>query len=147
MYNKLEGDIMRTFYIFKIKKEITILTKETPYNLYRTIESFYYYDNVSPDISFKIYDSIFDTFNPSYVNKRISNLFKNKNSYTYTDDIHKINNKYSGEISKLRVYKSHILLKSNNIKPSLLFNYLMSDNLFVCDFQNKDYFWLNEFVR
>ena len=147
MYNKLEGDIMRTFYIFKIKKEMTILTKEIPYNLYRTIESFYYYDNNNPDVSFKIYHDIFDTFNPLYVNKRINNLFKNNKHYIYNQSIHMIDNKYTNELSKLKVYKSHILLKSNVIKPTLLINYLMSDNLFVCDFQNKDYFWLNEFVR
>ena len=35
---------MRTFYIFKINKEMTILTKETPYNLYRAIEHLYYLD-------------------------------------------------------------------------------------------------------
>ena len=138
---------MRTFYIFKIKKEMTILTKEMPYNLYRTIESFYYYDNSNPSVAFKIYHDIFDTFDCSYLNKRINNLFKNNRYYQYDNDIHIINNKYRPEYSKLKVYKSHILLKSNVINPTLLVNYLMSDNLFVCDFKNKDYFWLNEFVR
>ena len=47
----------------------------------------------------------------------------------------------------LKVYKSHIIIKSNMIKPNMLFNYLGSDDLFVCDFKNKDYFWLNELVR
>ncbi len=138
---------MRTFYIFKIKKELTILTKETPYNLYRTIENLYYYDSVNANVSFKIFGDIFDTFNLDYLNKRISNLFKNNRYYSYVDGIHIINNKYKPEMSKLKVYKSHLLLKSDVIDPALLVNYLMSDNLFVCDFKNKDYFWLNEFVH
>ena len=140
---------MRTFYIFKIKKEITILTKETPYNLYKTIENLYYMDNYDMDVSFKIYNNLFDTFNKEYVNKRIYNLFKSYRYYSYDDnnDIHRIDNKYRPEESILKVYKSHIILKSDVIKPTLLTNYLMNDNLFICDFKNKDYFWLNEFVR
>lgn len=140
---------MRTFYIFKIRKEITILTKETPYNLYKTIDNLYYMDTYDMGVSFKIYDNLFDTFNRDYVNNRIYNLFRNYRYYSYDDkkDIHKINNKYRPENSILKVYKSHIVLKSDVIKPTLLTNYLMNDNLFVCDFKNKDYFWLNEFVR
>ena len=138
---------MRTFYIFKIKKEMTILTKETPYNLYRTIEHLYYLDEYNMGVSFKIYNELFDTFNKDYINKRIKSLFKNNRYYTNEEDIHKIDNKYRPENSYLKVYKSHILLKSNINNPALLVNYLMSDNLFVCDFKNKDYFWLNEFVR
>ena len=126
---------------------MSILTKETPYNLYRTIESFYYYDNLNSNISFNIYHDIFDTFDINYINNRIINVFKNNSHYNYKDGIHEYYNKYSLENSKLKAYKSHILLKTNGIKSSLLFNYLMSDNLFVCDFENKDYFWLNEFVR
>jgi len=138
---------MRTFYVFKIKKEMTILTKETPYNLFRTIEHLYYLDEYNMDVSFKIYNDLFDSFNKDYVNKRLNSLFKNNRYYTYENDKHTIYNKYRPETSILKVYKSHIILKSDVIKPTLLVNYLMSDNLFVCDFKNKDYFWLNEFVR
>lgn len=138
---------MRTFYVFKIKKEMTILTKETPYNLYRTIEHFYYLDNYNMGVSFKIYNDLFESFDKDYINKRISSLFKNNRYYKYDNDIHIINNKYKPELTCLKVYKSHIILKSDVINPTLLFNYLMSENLFVCDFKNKDYFWLNEFVR
>ena len=126
---------------------MTILTKETPYNLYRTIEHFYYLDNYNMGVSFKIYNDLFESFDKDYINKRISSLFKNNRYYKYDNDIHIINNKYKPELTCLKVYKSHIILKSDVINPTLLFNYLMSENLFVCDFKNKDYFWLNEFVR
>lgn len=138
---------MRTFYIFRIKKELTILTKETPYNLYRTIENLYYQDNDTLGVSFKIYDNLFMLFDKEYVNTKINNLFKNNRYYNSNGDIHTIYNKYKPESTILKVYKSHILLKSDVINPSLLVNYLNSDNLFVCDFKNKDYFWINEFVR
>lgn len=138
---------MRTFYIFKIKKELAILTKETPYNLYHTIDNLYYLDNFNMGISNKVYYNLFDKFDPDYINKRIKNLFKSNRYYSFVDNIHKIDNKYRPENSTLKVYKSHIILKSDAINPTLLINYLMNDNLFVCDFKNKDYFWLNQFVR
>ncbi len=147
LYNRLKVSILRTFYIFKIKREMTILTKEIPYNLYHTIESMYYIDSFNMGTSFKIYDEIFASFDPSYLNKRIYNLFKNNRYYKYYDKKHIIYNPYKPEESILKVYNSHIILKSNAINPTLLINYLGSDNLFVCDFKNKDYFWLNEFVR
>ncbi len=138
---------MRSFYVFKIKKEITILTKEIPYNLYKTIDNLYYLDNSNVELSFNIFNDLFDTFDVSYMNKRINNLFKDNRFYSFNNNIHKIDNKYKPELSYLKVYKSHLYIKTDAINPTFLVNYLMSDNLFVCDFKNKDYFWLNEFVR
>lgn len=138
---------MRTFYVFKINKEMTILTKDTPYNLYKTIEHLYYLDSYNMDISFKIFNDLFSPFDKEYINKRIKSLFKNNKYYIYDNNIHYINNKYRPENTCLKVFKSHILIKTDAVNPTLLINYLMTDNLFVCDFKNKNYFWLNEFVR
>lgn len=137
---------MRTFYIFKIKREMAILTHETPYSLYRTIENLYYLDNVNLGLSFKLYDQIFESFDRDYIDGLIYRQFKNNNYYKRENNRHVICNKYRPENSYLYVYRSHLLLKSDAIRPTLLTNYTMSDNLFVCDFKNKDYFWLNEFV-
>lgn len=137
---------MRTFYIFKIKKEISILAKETPYNLFKTIENLYYFDSSNLGVSFNIYNAIFDLFDKNNLNQRINDLFKDYRYYSNDGDVHYIYNKYRPENTSLRVYKSHILLKSDILKPTLLVNYLMNDNLFVCDFKNKDYFWLDDYT-
>ena len=132
-----------------IKKELTILTKETPYNLYKTIDSLYYIDSTNSSVSFDLFENIFSKMDKEYINRRIYNLFSNYKYYSYDKytDTHIINNKYRPEYTKLKVYNGYIVLKSNTIHPTLLVNYLMSDNLFVCDFKNKDYFWLDELVR
>ena len=126
---------------------MAIITRDTPYNLYRTIEHLYYVDEYNMGVSFKLYNDIFSTFNKEYVDKKIYSLFRNYKYYIYDNEKHMIINKYRPENTYLKVYKSHIILKSDIIKPTLLLNYLMSEDLFVCDFKNKDYFWLNEFVR
>ncbi len=138
---------MRTFYIFNIKKEMSILTHDTPYNLYRTIESLYYLDNINLGLSYKLYDQIFDSFDKEYMNVVINRIYQNNNYYYQENNRHVISNKYKPENSYLYIYRSHLLLKSNVIKPTLLINYTNSDNLFVCDFKNKDYFWLSEVIN
>ena len=45
---------MRTFYIFKIKKHLTILTNNHPYLLYKTIESNYAFDLLNNSSEFLI---------------------------------------------------------------------------------------------
>ena len=44
------------------------------------------------------------------------------------------------------VNKAFLLLESNTLKPTFLNDLKEYKNLFVCDFKNKDYFWLNELV-
>ncbi len=138
---------MRTFYIFKINREMTILTKDVPYNLFRMIENLYYLDSIQSSMSMQVFQDIFTILDKEYLDKRINNLFKSNRYYHYQDGNHYIVNKYKPENTLLKVYKTHIILKTDCLNPTLLVNYLMSDNLFVCDFKNKDYFWLNEFVR
>ena len=53
-----------------------------------------------------------------------------------------INNYYRDEESRLIINKAYMLLESNVVKPSF-FKDLINKGLFVCDFENKDYFWLD----
>ncbi len=140
---------MRTYYIFNINKDLSIITKEIPYNLYKMIENMYYNDTLNYGISFNMFNNLFNSINIDYVNTRINNLFKDNKYYTYNKDdrMHIITNKYKPEYSVLKVYNRFIKLDSNTIKPSILFNYLSNNDLFVCDFKNKDYFWLTDLVK
>ena len=38
---------MRTFYVFKINREMTLLMKESPYNLFKSLEGIYLLDKTS----------------------------------------------------------------------------------------------------
>ena len=51
------------------------------------------------------------------------------------------------EKTKLTVYNTYIKIKTNQ-NISAFFKILSNEeNVFVCDFNNKDYFWLNKVVR
>ena len=56
-----------------------------------------------------------------------------------------IKNIYSDEITLLKVFNSHIKIKSNkNYTPFLNTIKQYNKNIFICDFENKDYFWANK---
>ena len=63
--------------------------------------------------------------------------------YTKYRNIHQLNNIYKKESSKLIIRKKFLLLQSTVVHPSFMKELENYSNLFFCDFQNKDYFWLD----
>ena len=49
---------MRTFYIFRINKEMEILLKDSPYNLFKSLEDIYLLDKTSIGIGKDLLDQI-----------------------------------------------------------------------------------------
>ena len=67
---------------------------------------------------------------------------KDYDGYSIYKNIHSFNNYYTDETSKLIVFNSYMILKSN-INNSSFFSILSNiPNLFVIDFISSDYFWL-----
>ena len=56
-----------------------------------------------------------------------------------------IKNLYSEEITFLKVFHSHVRIKTNN-NYSEFFNSIQeyNENIFVCDFENQDFSWINK---
>ena len=134
--------LMRTFYIFKINKEFAILTKRCPYNLFKSIEQIYYSDKNDLSLAYNIYEQIILPLNKKQINIDIFEKCKESDYYTKFNNTHMINNFYSDEQSKLIVNSSYMLLRSTKIQPSFFKILPEIENIFVCDFENKDYFWL-----
>ena len=137
---------MRTFYLFKINNEYSKLTKNMPYNLYNTYLQMKLSNKNNMEYILNQYKSITDNIDKNHLNQLLFNKMSNMDGYTNYRNLHMFNNYYSDEVSKLVVNHSFIILKSN--KPnSTFFTFLFSiPNIFVIDFENCDYFWL-ESVR
>ncbi len=133
---------MRTFFIFNISKEMLILTKDTPYNLYKTMESIYNLDKKNVSIGLQFYEQLVNPINKDKILKILYENHKNNDYYLVSNNIHSIYNKYRPEDTKLYVNNAYMKLTTNYIKPTFLKDLKIFNNLFVCDFQNKDYFWL-----
>ena len=139
------GDNMRTFYIFRINKEMEILLKDSPYNLFKSLEDIYLLDKTSIGIGKDLLDQIIVPIDKIKYNKLIYELNKDNDFYMKTGDVHKVVNKYRKEETTITVKNSHILLKTNIINRDIK-KFLPVTEAFACDFQNKDYFWLEELI-
>ncbi len=135
---------MRTFYIFKINKEFSNLLKNSPYNLFKTLEQIYYLNKSDLQTAFKMFETIAVPINKRELNIEIFNEFKNDENYTKFNNTHMINNYYTDEKSRLTIKNSHLILTSTNYVPTYFKILTKQNNLFVCDFKNQDYFWLKE---
>ena len=136
---------MRTFYIFRISKEMQILLKSSPYNLFKSLEDVYYLDNANIGIGKTILDQLIVPIDKEKYNKIIYDLNKDNDFYMKTGDTQKVVNKYRKEETTIVVKNSHILLKTNIISKDIK-KFLPITMAFACDFQNKDYFWLEELI-
>lgn len=136
---------MRIYYIFSIQKAFLLLYKDRPSLLYKNFYQIYKMNNESYNIGLKIYDQLIVSFNKNELNEYIFNKHKLELSYTKDGNIHLINNVYTGEITKLTVRNTYIKIITNKNCPSF-FNTLYEniDNIFICDFNNHDYFWLDK---
>ena len=137
---------MRTFYIFKINKEMGILLKESPYNLFKSMEGIYLMDKADVGFGKELLDQIIVPIDKLKYNRLIYDKNKENDFYIKSGDIHRIVNKYRKEDTIIKVRNSHILLHTNIINKDIR-KFLPKSELFACDFENKDYFWLEELVR
>ncbi len=137
---------MRTFYIFKINNEFATLTKNCPYNLFKSMEQIYYADKNDVSTAYNIYEQIILPLNKMKINLDLFSQYKKDDHYTKFRDTHMINNFYNDEQTKLIVNSSYMILKSTKSSPTFLDDLRELENLFVCDFENKDYFWLEKIL-
>lgn len=132
---------MRTFYIFNINDEFATLTKDCPYNLFKSMEQIYYTDKKELDIAYNVYEQIIKPINKNKMNLDVFEMFKENDHYTKFNNTHMINNFYNDEQTRLVINSSFMLLKTTIAHPSFLSFFANLENVFVCDFENKDYFW------
>jgi len=138
--------MMRTYYVFKINKYFSYVYKNKPYKIYKTIEEIYHVKEYDMVLTYKIYEQVALTFDKTNINNYISNIYRENKFYLKNNNTHIYANNF--EYTKLVVTNSNLKIKSNVNNPIFLKdinNY--SDNIFVCDFINKDYFWLDKVIK
>ena len=121
-------------------------TKNKPDNLYKILESIYLLDKNKVYLGYKMFSKICKPINKKNLNKLLIDNNDDNLSYTCFKNTHIINDFLNNESTKLVIGSSHIKVKSNSMYPSL-FNTLKGiPYLFVCDFQNMDYFYLKSIM-
>ena len=136
---------MRTFYAFKINKELSILLSDSPYNLYRSLENIYSMDKDKVYLGKDLLEQIISLIDIEKTNKRIYEKNKNNDFYIKIGSHHRIYNKYRKEETNIWVKNTHFLI-TTNIIPNNIINFIDMKDIFICDFENKDYFWLSKLI-
>lgn len=135
---------MRTFFIFNVNSSFAYLMKENPYNLFSSLENLYYLDDEDLNIGINFFEHIIVPFDKEKINNDLFEKNKNNDNYTITKNKHRIFNKYKNEYTNIEVKLSYLVLKTNKLDCNILRQLNYSKDLFLCDFKNKDYFFLDK---
>lgn len=136
---------MRMYYIFNIKESIYELYKENPSSLYKILENIYYMHEEEVDYGFSLFKQITNRIKVSNLNNEIYIKLHKDLVYSKMENEHIINDLYHDEVSILKVKSSRLILESNKSYSSF-FKILNDINqyFFICDFKEKDFFFINE---
>jgi len=140
------GDCMRVYYVFYINNYFSYVYKNKPYKLYKIIEEMYHVKEYDMVLTYRFYEQIAIPFDKQRINEYIYNRMYKEHVYYKRGNIHMISS--SVECSKLVVTNSNLKIKTN-VNYCKFFNIVneYSDNIFICDFVNKDYFWLDKLFK
>lgn len=134
---------MRTYYIFKINDELKTMYNKKSNNIYKLLNSIRLSDIKDKNRINKLYKRITRTINKKLVNDYIIRNHLNDFYYKKIGIYHELSNEVENSI--LIVNNTYIKIVTNN-NISTFFKDLCSinDNYFLIDFDNKDYFYLDD---
>lgn len=132
---------MRKYYLFAIKKDFYKSYYKNSEILYETLSNLYYLRQQNISYGLSIYNQICDVFNKdiliNYFHIKNGLYIKKKNKKILVDNIE------NTEKYIIQINYSCIIIYSNKLPIILrLFNYY-NPRIFICDFENNDYFWNN----
>ena len=116
--------------------------KDKPFKMYKIFEEIYYSKDYDSIKTYHVLEEIANPFNKIMLNEYIYFEYKLKYGYKRKDNLHYLN---TTEKSILRINNYNIKIETEG-NYSEFFNEIINynNNLFVCDFENMDYFWLSK---
>lgn len=134
--------LMRTYYIFNVNKYFSHMYKNKSFKMYKIFEEIYRTKDYDGIKTYSIMEQVANPFNKIMLNEYINFKYKCKFEYERKDNLHILKGR---ENTNLIINNYNIKIRTTN-NYSIFFNDLneYNDNLFVCDFENKDYFWLSK---
>ena len=135
---------MKEYFIFNIKKEFVRLYKNKPSQLFFILNRIYYMKEIDKDYGYNLFDQVCNFYDKDEINKFIEEKYIDKIMYSKGKNEHIINNLFLNEISILKVKNSNLKIETNIEYPSFLKDLKeFSNNLFICNFKEQEFFFLN----
>lgn len=136
---------MKVYFVFDIKKEFINLYSGNERILFNMLKQIYYLDKDELTFGYNLFSQLTNSIKKSEIDRKIFLQFHQDVPYSKKGQTHYINNLYKDEVSRLEIKRSYIKLECEQ-DFSTFFSILknFSNNYFVCDFYNQDYFFLSE---
>ena len=136
---------LRTFYIFKMRREFYKLYCNSPNSLYNVLRHLYYMKRDKINYGLNLYSQLVEKIKKTELDRKIFIKYHDKMIYSKNGDDHIINNLYHDEVSIMNVKNAYILVNTNkNYTDFFKVISEFGEDYFVCDFSNHDYFWIND---
>ena len=132
---------MRTYYLFKINDSFSNLYQNKTYYLYKMLEEISNSNKGDLAIAYRLFEQMSLGYDVKRINSDIYHNYNFNTHYTKTSNFHILDN--SIEKTKLSVHNTYIRVKTNRNITSFFKTLSKEENIFVCDFKNRDYFWLS----
>lgn len=133
---------MRVYYLFKINDYFSKLYYNKTYYLYKMLEQISLSSKNDFIISYRLFEQMAVAFNKTDINSKLYRRYAFDDNYIKTLNKHVLDNRL--EKTKLTVYNTYIKIKTNKNITDFFKVLSNEENIFVCDFNNKDYFWLSK---
>ena len=130
---------LRKYYLFEIRNEFYNVYKKNPYVLYKTLENLHNLKNENLYYGITLFKQICENINKYEINLKLNQYIKiNKDRYLVNE---------FAEESIIEVKNTYIFYNTNLNLPNSLSNiYDKNRHIFIVDFKNEDYFWLEEHI-
>lgn len=130
---------MREYYLFIVKSEFYKAYASNPFSLFKTLENLYGFTFKDAKFGISLYHQLCEPHNVDLLKDyfKAKGYRRKKNRYLLTEPA-------EAEKTIIDVRPSTLLIRTNRNIPAI-FRILHYYNhyIFVCDFKNKDYFWLS----
>ena len=135
---------MRVYYVFKINKLLNTSYEKKPVAVYKLLDKINTYNKNEYRNANNIYRKIVLKMDKRNIDNYILMNHINDFYYTKHNMVHELYS--SKEKSKLIIYNTYIKIITTNNLPTFFKDIIMYGNdYFAVDFDNKDYFYLDEF--
>lgn len=134
---------MKVYFIFDVKDEFKNLYKDRTNSLFNILRSIYNLSFEEVEYGYTLLRQIVKPIKKDDIDRDIYVKLHKEYPYSKRNGIHYYNQLYKNEISRLTVKKTYMKLEVEQ-NDSSFFNILrnFSSNYFVCDFKNRDFFFV-----
>lgn len=138
---------MRTFLLFDINDSYYQLYRNYPKSIYNILNQIYHLKKDNMMFAKNILNGLVNDIDKEMLDRKLFIKLHRDLPYSKRGSVHMFNNFYYGEITTMEIKRTYIKIKSSKDYNYFLKSLSYYTNLFVCDFEVGDFFFLNDFIK